>query len=153
MAIVLRPPREGDLDRLVEIENAAFSGDRLSRRALRHLMASSSAAFILAEEEGRLAGCAVVLFRRGTKSARLYSIAVDPALAGKGIGARLLYAVEAEARSRDRAVMSLEVRADNAAAIALYEKAGYKLFQRKNGYYEDGEDGLKMKKTLVVGRP
>jgi len=152
MAIVLRPPREGDLDRLVEIENAAFSGDRLSRRALRRLMASSSAALILAQEERRIVGCAVVLFRRGTKSARLYSIAVDPAFTGKGIGARLLYAVEAEARSRDRSLMSLEVRADNAAAIALYEKAGYMLLQRKSGYYEDGEDGLKMTKTLLVGR-
>jgi len=153
MAIVLRPPLKGDLDRLVEIENAAFSGDRLSRRALRRLMVSQSAALIIAEAEGRIAGCAVVLFRKGTESARLYSIAVDRAFIGKGIGTRLLEAGETEARLRGRGVMSLEVRAENAAAIALYEKAGYRLFQRKLGYYEDGEDGLKMNKTLSENRP
>lgn len=152
MAIVLRPPRRSDLDRLVEIENAAFAGDRLSRRALRHLMMSESAALLVAEAEGGIAGCAVVLFRKGTKRARLYSIAVDPARSGQGIGTRLLDAAEAEARSRGRAVMGLEVRADNAVAIGLYERAGYRLVQRKHGYYEDGEDGLKMHKKLSEGR-
>jgi len=149
MAIVMRRPREGDLDRLVEIENAAFSGDRLSRRALRHLMRSESAALILAGDGEQIAGYAVLLFRRGTTIARLYSIAVDPALIGRGIGARLLESTEAEARLREREVVRLEVRADNAAAIALYERVGYRAFGRRAAYYQDGEDALRMEKKLA----
>ena len=82
MAISVRPALEADIDRLVDIENAVFAGDRLSRRSLRRLVASPSAVIILAEIDGNTIGYAVVLLRRGTLAARLYSIAVAPELAG-----------------------------------------------------------------------
>lgn len=149
MAILLRRPHQGDLADLVAIENAAFPGDRLSRRSIRRLLLSPSAATILAEWEGRVAGYAVVLFRRGTKASRLYSIAVAPGFTGKRVGARLLEAAEEAARARGRTLMRLEVRADNRTALALYGKAGYRLSGRKSGYYEDGEDALRMEKSLA----
>lgn len=149
MAILLRRPHQGDIADLVAIENAAFPGDRLSRRSLRRLLLSPSAATILADWEGRVAGYAVVLFRRGTKAARLYSIAVAPGFTGRRIGTRLLEAAEEAVRARGGTLMRLEVRADNRTAIALYGKAGYRLSGRKSGYYEDGEDALKMEKKLV----
>lgn len=149
MAISLRQPHEGDIADLVAIENTVFSGDRLSRRSLKRFLISASAPIILAEWEGRTAGYAVVLLRRGTLAARLYSIAVAPDFAGRRIGASLLQAAEDQARSRGRTLMRLEVRADNRPAIALYEKAGYRTFGRKHRYYEDGEDALRMEKLLA----
>ncbi len=44
---------------------------------------------------------------------------------GQGIGRRLLRAVEAEARARGYCKITLEVRADNGAAMALYRRLGY----------------------------
>jgi ribosomal-protein-alanine N-acetyltransferase len=38
----------------------------------------------------------------------------------------------------------LEVRAGNAAAIALYERFGFTTVGRRPGYYADGEDALVM---------
>jgi [ribosomal protein S18]-alanine N-acetyltransferase len=40
------------------------------------------------------------------------------------------------------------VRYDNAAAIALYEKLGYRQFDRYPGYYADGAEALRFEKTL-----
>ena len=43
----------------------------------------------------------------------------------------------------------LEVRADNAAAIGLYERAGYAVLSTRRRYYQPGDvDALVMRKTL-----
>ena len=62
----------------------------------------------------------MILFRAGTGMARLYSLAVHPEMAGKGIGRKLLEAAEDAAFEHDRLFLRLEVREDNASAIALY---------------------------------
>src|SRR5690606_41992509 len=61
----------------------------------------------------------------GSGVARLYSIAVAPGFGGKGVGRALLDAAEKAAFDHDRMMLRLEVRQDNARAIAIYEKAGY----------------------------
>jgi len=44
----------------------------------------------------------------------------------------------------------LEVRADNAAALALYGSTGYRVLTRRRGYYRpDGVDALVMRRTLT----
>jgi ribosomal protein S18 acetylase RimI-like enzyme len=146
----VRRARRRDLDALLALEQRVFATDRLSRRSLRHLVASASARVIVAEERGRLVGAAVVLFRRGTSVARLYSIAVVPAMSGRGVGVALLQAAEAAAAARDCVSMRLEVHKKNAVAIARYRKSGYRQFGRVASYYEDGGDALQFEKP--VGR-
>ena len=76
------------------------------------------------------------------------SLAVAPGL--KGVGRALLAALEAEAGAAGLETMRLEVRADNARAIALYRKAGYREIGRYETYYEDGESALRFEKALVA---
>ena len=52
-------------------------------------------------------------------------MAVEPSHRGRGIASRLLAAAEDEARRRGLPYMGLMVTEDNAAARALYERAGY----------------------------
>jgi ribosomal-protein-alanine N-acetyltransferase len=80
--------------------------------------------------------------------ARLYSIALDPAEHGRGLGRFLLGASERAAKARGASFMRLEVRTDNASAIALYEKNGYRFFGRIEDYYEDGGAALQFEKPL-----
>ena len=107
----------------------------------------------MAEFDGALAGYALLFVRRGSAVARLYSIAVDPAQRGAGLGALLLADVEQLARNAGRGILRLEVRADNVAAIALYRRAGYREQGRIPGYYEDGCDALRFDKALDESRP
>src|SRR5262249_42923981 len=89
----VRRARRRDLDALNELEHRVFATDRLSRRSLRHLLASPSAEVLVVEESGRFAGTAIVLFRTGSALARLYSLAVAPHMAGRGFASLLLGAV------------------------------------------------------------
>src|SRR5437764_691044 len=82
------------------------------------LMRSGTAAVLVAHENAGLSGVAIVLFRRGSLTARLYSIAVAPHAGGRGLGPKLLEAAEAEALARGCRVMRLEVHHSNHAAIA-----------------------------------
>ena len=146
----VRSATPSDLDALVALEQLAFSGDRMSRAQYRRHLASSSAAVWVADAPGEgLLGSALVFFRRGSTLARLYSIATDAAARGRGIGARLLAAAEDAAREHGCRALRLEVRVDNAAAIALYERAGYCRIGRYLDYYEDGTDAWRYEKSLA----
>jgi ribosomal protein S18 acetylase RimI-like enzyme len=144
----IRPAAPADFQAIVALEDEAFSTDRISRRSLRRLLASSGPALLVAELEGRLAGYALVLFRTGHTVARLYSIAVAPRLAGRGLGTRLLQAAEDVALAHGATRLRLEVHEQNPAAIALYRKSGYRQFGRHSHYYEDDGHALRFEKRL-----
>ena len=125
-----------------------MSGDRLSRRSLRYFLAAETASFSCSPSATDVVGYSLIAFRKGSRRARLYSIALAPGEQGRGLGRFLLRSSENAARARGAAFMRLEVRADNAAAIALYEKNGYRLFGRIEDYYEDGAGALRFEKAL-----
>lgn len=139
-----------DAPALVALERN-FPTDRFTPRAVRYLLRTPNAAVFVAERNRRVAGAAVLLTRANSALARLYSIAVSRDVRGRGLGAALLRAVEAEARRRGRRAMSLEVRQRNRAARALYERLGYAPVRRLPRYYEDGADALRLRKALVRG--
>ncbi|WP_292893486.1 MULTISPECIES: GNAT family N-acetyltransferase [unclassified Nitratireductor] len=150
MPIDVRPAGFADLDTLVAIENAAFSGDKLSRRSLRRLIGSRTAIVGAAGERGVILGYALALTRRRSGVARLYSIAVAPEETGKGVAALLLHYVENAAYRRGFHTMRLEVRSDNKPAIRLYEKTGYRSFAQYENYYHDGMSALRYQKSLCA---
>ena len=144
----LRTARATDLPALLALEQT-FPGDRMSARQFRHHLASPRARWRVAEQGGRLLGYALVLLRRGSDRARLYSIAVDPDARGHGLGRRLLAAAEKDAARAGCTVVSLEVRQDNPAANALYQSAGYRRLAALPAYYEDGTPGWRYLKNGV----
>jgi ribosomal protein S18 acetylase RimI-like enzyme len=144
----LRRGRLSDIDALVALENTVFTTDILSRRSFRRFLTSPTSSLIVAEESGKLAGYALVLYPPRSKLARLYSIAVAPHIVRSGIGPLLLAAAEAAAARRHRRAMRLEVHQHNTRAIGRYEKSGYRLFGRHRAYYDDGGDALRFEKPL-----
>ncbi len=95
-------------------------------------------------------GYGAVLYRARAKVARLHSLAVDPAFRGRGVGARLLNAIEDATRLRGATKLRLAVREDNPAAIALYATSGYTELGRELAYYADGMSAINMEKVLAV---
>jgi ribosomal protein S18 acetylase RimI-like enzyme len=149
-AVQIRKAVRADLDALVELEHGVFATDHLSRRSLMRLLGSPTAEVLVADDGGRLAGTAIVLFRPQSSVARLYSIAVAPRMGGRGLGPMLLQAAERAAVARDCTAMRLEVHETNAPAIARYRKSGYREFGRHKRYYQDGGDALRFEKRLIA---
>ena len=122
----IRPARKSDIDTLVSIENSVFDSDRISRSAFRRHIGSRTGSLLVAERNGAIAGYALLLYRRGSRPARLYSIAVANGHGSSGIGRALLTAAEEAAVGRGYSALRLEVREENARAVDLYQRAGFR---------------------------
>lgn len=146
--VTLRNAESRDLDGLLTLERDCFETDRLTRRSFRHFLERSSARVVIAELNGGIVAYAVILFRKATALARLYSLAVNPDCRGIGLAKRLVEASEQTAFDNDRIVLRLEVREDNLPALNLYRSAGYRECGRVPAYYEDGCTALRMQKLL-----
>jgi len=70
------------------------------------------------------------------------TLGVAPSVQGSGVGALLLRELLGEAERRGQRVVSLEVRADNAAAQRLYARHGFMRTGVRRGYYPGGADAL-----------
>jgi ribosomal protein S18 acetylase RimI-like enzyme len=151
--LVLRPGDVADIDALVDLENRVFPADRVTRRGFRRFLTSPWATLLVGEQDGGLAGYALVLFRPNTRLARLYSLAVMPAAEGTGLGSALLAATEQAARARGATHLRLEVHEGNVRAITRYRKAGYGLFGRHLDYYDDHSTALRFQKPLAPSVP
>lgn len=148
-AVRIRRALIGDLDALFALEQASFAGDRMRARQWRRHLAGGRAIVVVAVERGKLLGAALAFVNATHDIARLYSLATAAAARGRGIGDRLVAAIERAARDAGRRRVRLEVRADNAGAQRLYERRGYRRIGRHAGYYEDGEDALRYEKPLA----
>lgn len=102
---------------------------------------------VVGEEAGALAGA--VLGWVTFDVAELAMIAVHPAHQRRGSGRALLDEWQRRVCQAGAHKVWLEVRASNAAAIALYEGAGYRRTGIRPRYYKDGEDALLMEAPLV----
>jgi ribosomal-protein-alanine N-acetyltransferase len=153
IAAKLRRGRLRDLDALLAMEREFFTPDhRIPRRSFRHFIGSAKSDLIVADVDSTTAGCALVNYRRNSTRARLYSLAVAPDFQRRGLARRLLKEAEKEAARRGCHTMRLEVRADDDAAIGLYETSGYRLFGRRQRYYSSRIDALRFEKILASRR-
>ena len=142
-----------DLKSLLVLENRCFSEDRLSRRSFRRFIEQPRDRVILAETADGLVGYCLVLMSAATRLARIYSIAVSPEHRGLRLGEQLIAEAEREAADADRIVMRLEVREDNAPAIALYKRLGYRQFGTYRDYYEDHSNALRFERRILFYEP
>lgn len=78
----------------------------------------------------------LLLLTDGTKADEFVvdSLAVDPAYRGRGVGTALLQKAEERAKSMGKRTMSLGVIGENAGAIRLYERQGYRRTHTWDGY-------------------
>lgn len=148
-AIRIRKAHLSDLDTLHQLEISHFGDDQFSRSQLRHLISRANATtYVVEKSDNVTTGYAIMVWRKNSTIGRLYSILITKQAQGHGLGALLLARCESDAKTRGCTHLSLEVRADNRAAIGLYLKHGYEITDSLPGYYHDGSNGLKMVKRL-----
>ncbi len=134
------PMEERHLAALAEIEKACFHAP-WSAAMLREELGKGI--FLVAEQDGAAAGyvgCQTVL-----DEGYITNVAVSPDCRRQGIGRALVAALKARAAQAGLAFVTLEARASNAPAIALYEGAGFRrVGVRRNFYTAPTEDAVLM---------
>ena len=147
-AVEYRLANLSDVASLVALETKCFESDRLSKRRFKHWVQASNGIFVIAQNHESICGYGLVILRKATRSARLYSLAIDSEYRGQGIASDLLAHLEQLTLSKQRLFMRLEVAETNLTAITLYKRLGYRQFGVYKHYYQDGTHALRLQKSL-----
>lgn len=138
--IVIRPMEEDDIPSLVDIEKECFSMP-WSEKSFKDSYELAYAHFLVAQAGENVAGY-VGLYQVGGE-ADITNVAVSSIYRRKGIGKSLLREIISYSQKQNISVITLEVRATNDGAIALYEQMGFKKIGiRKNFYEKPVEDAI-----------
>lgn len=98
--------------------------------------------YIVARQNNQVVGYAGLIFV--VDEAHISNIATDPQRRREGIGQYLLFHLIEQAIARGAQALTLEVRASNTAAHALYRIFGFAPAGIRQRYYENTEDALVM---------
>ena len=121
------------LPAIAALERQCFS-DPWSVEMLRSELPDDSHEFLLAVEGEELLG--YVGLMTVLDEGYLSNVAVSPEYRRQGIAEALLTALLARARARKLSFVTLEVRAGNTPAQALYRKLGFQEVGVRRAYYE-----------------
>jgi [ribosomal protein S18]-alanine N-acetyltransferase len=152
VTVRLAPLEYEDLSRVAELERQLFAGDDPWNESTLRGELDHGNRYVGAWSGDQLvgyAGMALVGTRRDAE-ASVHTIGVDPDWQGQGIGRALLVAL-LEVADEYRAPVYLEVRTDNAAAIALYRAHGFTTIGLRRAYYQpSGADAFTMARPARV---
>lgn len=140
--------KSDDILEVLKIEQESFPGESWTEKMfLDELALKFSSILLAAASDGKILAFAVLWNICG--ELQINDVAVSPGMRRRGIGAALLSEAFRRGRAAGAETATLEVRAGNSPAIALYESLGFKRVGRRKGYYAGGEDAILMDKSLV----
>lgn len=144
----IRPARPDDLPRLLELERACYS-DPWSARGLEEALAPPAGFGLVAEGARGVVG--YLIARDVGGSGEILNLAVAPGARRRGLAQDLVAGALEVMASQGATEVFLEVRESNAAARALYDRAGFRVTGMRRGYYRSPtEDALVMRLELPV---
>lgn len=132
----LRPPRSGDLGRVVALHGELYAREFGYDVTFEALVAEIVAQFVrdfdprfercwIAEQAGEVVG-SVFVVKKAKSIAKLRLLILSPAARGQGLGRRLTRACLAFARKAGYRKMELWTQSHLAAARAIYEAEGFR---------------------------
>lgn len=129
---------------VAQLEAICFS-DPWSEASVAGELENPLSLWLVAVEDGQVIG--YVGSQAVLDAADIMNVAIAPEHRRKGIARLLLLQLEEEMRQKDVASLTLEVRASNLPAQALYEELGYREVGRRPNYYrKPREDALILRK-------
>ncbi|RME51553.1 MAG: ribosomal-protein-alanine N-acetyltransferase [Deltaproteobacteria bacterium] len=145
---VVTPATRADLSAIERIDAAAFPGAAWSRAQFEGAFACAHTHALVARGP-TIAG--FLLYRQILDEVEILRIATVPEHRREGIATALLTSLFARCAHRGPMTIFLEVRRSNSAAITFYRKHGFVEHACRQGYYDDGEDALILRR-IVMGR-
>ena len=132
----LRPPRPGDMGRVVQLHGEIYAREFGYDTTFEALVAEIAAGFVrdfnaryercwIAEMDGEVVG-SIFLVRKSPTVSKLRLLIMHPAARGQGLGRRLTRACIAFARRAGYRKIVLWTQSHLAAARAIYEAEGFR---------------------------
>ena len=147
MRVRIVPMTADHLDEVAELERVCFTTP-WSRNMLAEELDNYLSAFLVAlDDNDKVAGYAGL--QAVLDEGYITNVAVRPDCRRQGIAGKLLQVFLDFAKGNHLAFLSLEVRASNYDAIALYGSRGFRSVGRRKNYYEHPrEDAIIMTKEF-----
>ena len=145
---MIEPATPADVADIAALEAVALAADAWSESLVEQGVTGSlpTVHYLVLRLDGSLAGYAVASIAGDV--VELQRIAVDPGRRRAGIATSLLDAVLELARTHGAERVLLEVREDNAGALAFYADRGFAELARRPRYYRDGTTAVVMELPL-----
>jgi ribosomal-protein-alanine N-acetyltransferase len=145
---VIGPARPDDVAAIARLEAVSQGHDAWSERLIEQGVAGDlpTVHYLVACDDDVVVGYAVTSVAADV--AELQRIAVDPERRRTGVATRLLGTVVRLAAADGADRLLLEVREDNADALAFYAVAGFTEIDRRPRYYRDGAAAVVMELSL-----
>jgi len=144
--------RSRDALALARLHAASFPSGWSEAEMERLLSDPAVIAHLARANGGRGQPAGFLMSRCAADEAEILSVAVDPKARGRGVAGALLAHHLSRAAARGIARIFLEVGEDNAPALRLYEKAGFRPVGKRAGYYprpEGAVSALVLRRELV----
>jgi len=135
-----------DIKRIIEIEELSYSDPWPREIFMVDYLFNSSSEYFVAKMQGKIVGFIGIWYEG--KKLHVINVAVHPDERGKGIGTNLLLFAINLAKELGYETVYLEARKSNVSAQRLYRKLGFKEKEELKGYYQDGEDGIRMELSV-----
>ena len=131
---------------IAQLEKLCFS-DPWSEKSIETELSCRLSLWLVALEEDKVLG--YVGSQTVIDETDMMNIAVHPDCRRRGIAEKLIDALICALREKGSRGLTLEVRASNAPAIALYEKLGFAQVGRRPNYYRNPkEDALILRRSF-----
>ena len=136
------------VSQVAELEKICFS-DPWSENSITYELTNPLSLWLVAVEGDKVAGYVGSQSVMGESD--MMNVAVHPDFRRQGVAEKLVLELVAALAKKDNHCLTLEVRASNVPAIALYEKLGFaQIGLRKNYYRNPKEDALILRKEWEV---
>jgi ribosomal-protein-alanine N-acetyltransferase len=148
---VIRGAVPADCDAITALEATCQGSDAWSAWLVRDGVEGGlpTIRYLVADVDGLVVGYAVASYAGDI--AELQRIGVTPAMRRTGVATALLDEVVAHAPGTGANRLLLEVRDDNAGALAFYAARGFIEIDRRPRYYRDGTTAVVLRLPLVKG--
>ena len=151
MALMLRSYEPHDFAALHRLDQACFPpGISYSKTTLRYFLRLASADCVVAAEEDRIVG--FVLSEENPPLAHIMTLDVTEKHRRRGVGTALLEKLESNLAARGVRSILLETATDNEAAVAFWQRHGYRIEATLKRYYLGRLDAYEMRKILPQAR-
>ena len=126
--------RQQAIQTVANIESLVQLQDNWTEQTLAEMLEQDSIELLIIYQNKKVLG--YCLYQALFEQAEILRIGTHPDYQRQGIASQLFIALNKELQRSKVESLLLEVRADNAPAIALYERQGFSVIHQRKGYYQ-----------------